>query len=248
MSLRFHEISESRHRILNPISESKLMLLGEICDLRPGMTVLDLACGKGEMLCRWAQAFSIRGVGVDISATFLDAANERANELLVYDNVDFIQGNAAEFPQPGHDFDVVSCLGATWIGGGLLGTLELMKLALRDTNSLVIVGEPYWIDLPPDEAYIELGIKPDEFTTLDGMLDRFAYAGFHLVEMVLADGDNWDRYAAAQWMTVYDWLRDNPDDPQAQSLYEWIVQDQRAYLRYSRRYLGWGAFVLRPFG
>ena len=30
MTLRFHEISESRHRILNPLSVEKLSLLGTI--------------------------------------------------------------------------------------------------------------------------------------------------------------------------------------------------------------------------
>ena len=50
MSLRFHEISEQNHRILNPFSDEKLMVLGEICRLKPGTRQLDLACGKGEML------------------------------------------------------------------------------------------------------------------------------------------------------------------------------------------------------
>jgi hypothetical protein len=31
MSLRFREISESRHRILNPLSAEKLRPVGEIC-------------------------------------------------------------------------------------------------------------------------------------------------------------------------------------------------------------------------
>ena len=42
MSLRHHEIAESRHRILNPVTEDKLMLLGEICRLQPGQRQLDL--------------------------------------------------------------------------------------------------------------------------------------------------------------------------------------------------------------
>ena len=38
MSLRFHEIAEGDHRILNPFTHDKLMLLGEVCRLQPGMT------------------------------------------------------------------------------------------------------------------------------------------------------------------------------------------------------------------
>ena len=51
MSLRQHEIAEANHRILNPFTDEKLMTLGTICGLQPGQRMLDLACGKGELLC-----------------------------------------------------------------------------------------------------------------------------------------------------------------------------------------------------
>ena len=67
-----------------------------------------------------------------------------------------------------------------------------------------------------------------------------------LVEMVLADGDSWDRYAAAQWRTISDWLRDTPDDhPDAADMREFLAHGRRTHLTWIRRYLGWGVFVLR---
>lgn len=63
MSLRFHEIAESGHRVLNPFSEEKLDLLGEITRVGENTRLLDLACGKGELLCRWAAAHRITGLG-----------------------------------------------------------------------------------------------------------------------------------------------------------------------------------------
>jgi hypothetical protein len=65
------------------------------------------------------------------------------------------------------------------------------------------------------------------------------------VEMVLANPDSWDRYVASQWWTVAEWLRANPDDPDAPALREWIAQSKRDYMQYGRRYLGWGVFALR---
>jgi len=127
MTLRYHEIAESHHRIQNPFSDENLMLLGEICNLKPGMHQLDLACGKGEMLCQWAQKYGIQGTGVDISAVFIASACQRAAELDVSSQVEFHQGDAAEFePQP-QSFDVISCIGANWIGGGTRGTLDLIR-------------------------------------------------------------------------------------------------------------------------
>ena len=103
MSLRFHEIAETYHRILNPFTEDQLMLLGEICHLHPGMKQLDLACGKAEMLCRWVQQYGISGVRVDISSVFLDAAKNRAAELGVTERLRFVQGDAGKYPQATHD-------------------------------------------------------------------------------------------------------------------------------------------------
>lgn len=247
MGLREHEIAEAGHRILNPFTDEKLMLLGEVCRLREGQRQLDLACGKGEMLCRWAARFGTGGLGVDISEVFLAAARNRAHELGVADRVRFEQGDAARAVPGTGDHDVVSCIGATWIGGGLTGTIELIRPALRP-DGLMLIGEPYWREDPPAEAYTALGFGPDDFTSLVGTLDRCRSAGMELVEMVLADGDSWDRYAAAQWWTVTGWLAANAGDPFAPAMREFLDDSRRTHLAYGRHYLGWGVFVLRPAG
>ncbi|MBC7869257.1 MAG: methyltransferase domain-containing protein [Chitinophagaceae bacterium] len=244
MSLRFHEISEADHRILNPFDEEKLMLLAELCHLREGMRLLDLACGKGELLARWAQRHKVIGVGVDLSAVFIEAANARAYELDIIGQMTFIEGDAADYPQEHHQFDVVSCLGATWIGGGLVGTLNLMATALKPSGGLLIVGEPYWLETPTPEAAAALGYPVGSFATLEGTLDRFEANGLELIDMVLADGDNWDRYVASQWNTVHQWLRENPNDPDTPAMRLWIAKNRRDYLTYGRQTMGWGVFIL----
>lgn len=245
MSLRFHEIAEASHRILNPFSTEKLLLVGDICAPAPGARLLDLACGKGELLAQWARRYEIIGVGVDISEVFVQAARERADELEVLDRLHFVIEDAAEYPQPFHTFDIVTCLGATWIGGGLAGTLDLMRTALKPRDGLLVVGEPFWYQPPTPEVLDAMQTAPDTFTTLGGTLDRFEAAGLELVEMVMANLDDWDRYVAAQWLAVDHYLRDNPDDPEAAALRTWIRQARQQYLHYGRQWMGWGVFVLR---
>lgn len=245
MSLAFHEIAEANHHILNPFTEEKLMLLGEICQLQPQMQQLDLCCGKGEMLCQWSRRWGISGVGVDISPVFLAAAHQRAEQLGVSSRVRFIEADAGKYAAEAHHFDLVSCIGATWIGGGLAGTLRLMLPALKQ-DGLLLVGEPYWNAPPPDEVYAALEVDREDFTSLSGTLDRIESEGLELVEMVLADGNSWDRYVAAQWRTLDAWLRAHPDDPKAASIRETNARGKRSYLQYQRQYLGWGVFVLKP--
>jgi SAM-dependent methyltransferase len=245
MSLRHHEIAEAGHRILNPYTEEKLMLLGRICRLGPGQRQLDLACGKGEMLARWARAHGISGVGVDLSEVFLTAARERAAELGVADRVELVRADAGRYEPEPHAFDVVSCIGATWIGDGLAGTVELMRRALKP-GGLLLVGEPYWNAEPPEEAYEALGFEPGDYATLAGTLDRFEALDTELVELVLADGDSWDRYAGEKWFAIDSWLRSVPSDHRdAADMRQFLDHDRRTHLTYTRAYLGWGVFVLR---
>src|SRR4051794_30358295 len=140
--LWLHELAEARHRILNAFSDEKLLLLGRICGVSAESRVLDLACGKGELLCRWAQAFGSHGVGVDLSETFVAAAGARAAGLEVWGRVAVVQGDAGVYEAEPGAFDVACCIGATWIGGGVGGTIELLRRAARP-DGFLLVGEPF---------------------------------------------------------------------------------------------------------
>ena len=89
----------------------------------------DLACGSGEMLCTWAPDHRLTGTGVDISTAFIGAARARAIELDVADRVAFIHGDAAGYVAE-RPVGVASCFGATWIGDGVAGTVELLRRSL----------------------------------------------------------------------------------------------------------------------
>ena len=242
--LRYHEISESTHRILNPLSAEKQQLIGDLCVVSPGMRQLDLACGKGEMLCQNARRHGIAGVGVDLHPPFVELANQRAGELGVERSVTFVVGDAGRPDLEAGAFDVVSCIGATWIGGGLGGTLRLMTEWVKPGGWL-LVGEPFWIEVPDASlrATVEVG---EGFADLGGTLDRLDAAGTELLEMVLADADDWDRYSASQWRNVADWLLGHAEDPDADAVRETRDKARRSYLGWQRRCLGWGVFLLRP--
>ena len=122
---RIFNITESAHRIHNPFTPEKLATLGAALRLEPGTRVLDLGSGSGEMLCTWARDFGIIGTGIDMSQLFSEQAKRRAEELSVADRVEFIHGDAAGYVAD-EKVGVAACLGATWIGGGVVGTIELL--------------------------------------------------------------------------------------------------------------------------
>jgi SAM-dependent methyltransferase len=144
---RIFNITESAHRIHNPITPEKLATLGAALRLESGARVLDLGSGSGEMLCTWARDHGIIGTGIDMSRLFTEQAKRRAVELGVADQVRFIHGDAAGYVSD-EKVDVAACVGATWIGGGVAGTIELLARSLR-AGGIILIGEPYWRQLPP---------------------------------------------------------------------------------------------------
>jgi SAM-dependent methyltransferase len=80
-------------------------LVWRLLELRPGMTVLDLACGHGDLASRLA-ARGCQVTGLDSSAVFLDRA--RADAAARGVSADFVAGDMRHLPWTGR-FDRVTC-------------------------------------------------------------------------------------------------------------------------------------------
>jgi SAM-dependent methyltransferase len=243
---RIFNITESAHRIHNPITPEKLATLGAALRLESGARVLDLGSGSGEMLCTWARDYGITGTGtgIDLSQLFTVQAKRRAEELGVADRVKFIHGDAAGYVSD-EKAGVTACLGATWIAGGVAGTIELLAQSLRP-GGIILIGEPYWRQLPPTDDVAKgcLASSISDFLLLPELLASFGRLGYDVVEMVLADQDSWDRYEAAKWLTMRRWLEANPDDEFAKEVRAKLTSEPERYAAYTREYLGWGVFAL----
>ena len=113
-------------------------------------------------------------------------------------------------------------------------------------GGLLLIGEPFWREEPPAEAYGALGFRRDEFTSLPGTLDRLAAQPGVAGDGPGRRGQLGPVRGSAQWWTVARWLDDHPDHPDAPAMRDYLDRSRRSPLAYGRRYLGWGVFVLRP--
>jgi len=160
--------------------------------------------------------------------------------------VEFFHGDAAGYVAD-KKADVAACVGATWIGGGVAGTIDLLTQSLRP-GGILLIGEPFWRQRPPTEEIAKgcLAQAISDFVLLPELIASFGRLDCDVVEMVLADPDGWDRYEAAKWLTMRRWLEENPGDEFASRVREQLDTEPVRYATYTRDYLGWGVFALMP--
>lgn len=242
---RIYNITESNHRIHNPFMPEDLATLGAGLHLKTATRILDLGSGSGEMLCTWARDYGIVGTGVDMSQLFHSQAKLRAKELAVSGLVDFIHNDATGYISD-EKVDIAACVGATWIGGGIQGTIELLTKSLCN-DGIILIGEPYWLRLPPTEDIAQgcLAGSISEYLLLPELLKFFSDLDYDVVEMVLANQNGWDRYEATKWFTMRRWLDINPEDDLAAEVRAMLISEPERHTRYTREYMGWGVFALR---
>lgn len=151
----------------------------------------------------------------------------------------FRLGDASAQPLPAGPYDAALCLGASFVFGGLAGTLDALEPAVRPGGH-VVVGEPFWRKLPLPEDYEDRG---DPYTTLDGTVTIFGAFGLPVVSVLASSEDDWDRYETQHWDAVERWLAEYPADPEAAEIRSRHEHAKRVYTRHGRDYLGWAIFA-----
>jgi len=121
--------------IATPMSSADLDGVVEAIAPQAGERALDLACGYGELLRRLRSRVMIAGRGVDLSPWMLAAA-ARTGET----DLGWTLGGAKEYlartPTPA--WDIVCCLGASWIWYGLHGTIRAVAAATAPGGRVAI--------------------------------------------------------------------------------------------------------------
>ncbi|HBO45062.1 MAG TPA: class I SAM-dependent methyltransferase [Planctomycetaceae bacterium] len=242
---KFYDVIHRPHVVCNPTNEKKLARLVDLVRLPTAARVVDIACGKGEFLIRLAEAYAVRGVGVDLSPFFIADAQRRLATRAAHAKITFTQMDGADFkPDTPRSLALASCIGASWVFGGHAQTLDAL-LGMAEPDGWVIVGEPFWLQEPPDEYLQALGLPRDAFGTHAENVEAGQRLGLDLVHTLVSSKDDWDRYEGLQWLAVADYARTDPDDADVPELLERMAKQKSAYLKWGRDALGWAIYVFR---
>ena len=147
-SWKYYDIVHRHHSLMNPIDEEKLDDLFDLLALAPSVKVIDIGCGKGEMLIRLVEKYKVKGVGVDLSPYSIREAEKRRLERIPDADLKFLEMDGADYKPEAEKSDLSMCIGASWIFKSYKETLRALARMTRPFG-YVMSGEPFWKKRPP---------------------------------------------------------------------------------------------------
>lgn len=200
-------IAHGELRLWNPLNDAAVDESIEVLDLAPGARVLDVACGRAEVLRRVAERWPIEATGYDSDAALIDSGPSGLN-LEVRDS-----------PPPG-PFDLVICIASSHALGGWPDALEGLR-ELTEPGGQVLLGEGYW-RRPPSDEYVEAlgGASADELPDYSGLMHAAEEAGLTPLHSSVASEKDWDRYEWRLILNAERWAAENPGDSSGDVLLE----------------------------
>jgi SAM-dependent methyltransferase len=189
----------------NPFAESAIEALVDLLALDDGDRVLDVGCGRGELLIRIAERTGAGGLGVDASEEQIEVARAQAAARAPGEQLTFEARDAGAMVAPAGAFATAACVGSTHALGGLGPTLGRLRDLVRPGGYLVL-GEGYW-EQEPGEVLLDL-------------LDGGAGHNLELVYAATATEEDWRRYEWAYVFNLDRYIRDHPGEEGLDQLQE----------------------------
>lgn len=208
----FFESLDALHhemRICNPMLDADLDAVIDRLDGTDGATALDIACGHGELLIRLTSRSDVLGTGIDLSPWALRRAVAAAAVAPRRGRIRWILGDGAR--APAGPFDIVSCLGASWIWDGFGGTVAAVVDRLASGGRCAI-----------GDLYRREGVDPSDLDddhagclSLDEQVSILERNGLRVMDRLVVSQDAWDGYQDRIQASVAAYVRRHPG-PQAE--------------------------------
>ena len=226
-------IADADIDIQNPVTDRKHRLLDDYCDIRDGLSVLDIGCGKAWMMRQWAERFAIEGTGLDTNPAFLATARQKRPSR---GTLRFVEGEAASFAASAGSYDIVMCLGAVEALGGFVAAIDWMTAAAKPGGAIV-VGDLTLKHRPAVATHQHLPPDPVELTAV---VQRH---GAEVSALISASDADYERYASHHRHATLRWAREHPDHPDRADVLKISNEHWRTYLGTIRPLYGWTIFV-----
>ncbi len=241
---KFYDITHADHVYANPFSAARFEEIIGLLDLAPRAQVLDLGCGRAELLIRLAERYGIVGVGIEKSPYAIKRAREESARRPHEGQLVYFHQDGGEYFAPPGSFDLAMCLGASWMFQGHRGTLAALARFVRPGGQ-VMVGQPFWVKEPPEEYLAAMEMPRDLYESHANNVFAGEAEGLVPVYAAVSAGEDWDRYEGLQWRAAQAWAAAHPDDADVVEVLSRVNAERSAYLRWGRECLGWAVYLFR---
>jgi cyclopropane fatty-acyl-phospholipid synthase-like methyltransferase len=236
----YWDVAERDLEIQNPITDRKLRLLDDYCDIRDGLRILDVGCGKAWLMRQWAERLDIEGIGLELNHRFVDIARRMAAAKRIGHKLQFVHTRALDYKPEPLGFDVVMCIGATFALGGFVEALEWMRHAAKP-GAAIVIGD-ITLKHPPPTRHQPL---PHDTVDSIALIERH---GAEVSATISASEADFERYAAHHRHNTLVWARANTEHPETPAILKRSRDDWMHYQQMVRPMLGWTIFVARREG
>jgi cyclopropane fatty-acyl-phospholipid synthase-like methyltransferase len=158
-TLRYTTLAHASHDFCNPLSPETIDRFIAHLELRSGARVLDIGCGKGELLVRVLARWKAHGVGLDPNPAYLAEARRRAAGRVPPGSLELVEGRMADAHFGAESFDLTICVGSAHAFGNLSAALGALR-ALTRPGGQVLIGHGYWQQEPDTEYLATFGARP----------------------------------------------------------------------------------------
>lgn len=225
-----------------PLSEDHADRLLSLLDLAGAHRLVDLGCGRGELLLRaLARSPRLSGEGIEECCADIERARSNAAARGLADRVKFICGDLLAHPGSA---DRAICIGADHAWGSV--ETALSGLGARVTaDGLLLFGCGYWLRPPSRELVSIFGALPPSFHAL---LSWARSTGWMVLSADSANLEEWDAFEAKWNQDLDDLAAGDPAPEVRQQALRLLKQRRDQYENGYRGVLGFAYLILSRGG
>lgn len=229
----------------NPLSPTKIHRFIDLLNLNETSRVTEIGSGPGELLCQIAQRYKTKSIlGIDPSEMSNEIAQSRIKERGLNGRITLIKKKIEDYSIEESSQDCVIAIGASHALGDYRGVLAAARAWLKP-GGLLLVGEGYWKQSPP-EGYLEfLGCPQEAYESFAGTIKLAEELGWHELYSSVTNQEEWDEYEGRYLYNIEEHVHQHPDDAEAESYVAKIRRWRRAYLTWGRETLGFSLHLFR---
>lgn len=227
-----------------PLHPTKMEGVLDLIRLSPGDRVLDVGCGRAELLIRLIERYQVSATGLDRSSAALDHARAEAASRTPTGELTLVETDATEYSAESGSLACVSWLGGPYIGDSFSATLATFARWLRPGGYL-LVGHGFWARQPDPDYLAATGIPQAEFTDHWGNVQAAGEHGLTLLYTCVSNRDEWDTFESRIHYNFEQRAAACPDDEALQAKLPKRRAWCEAQQRWGRDTMGFGVYLFR---